>query len=438
MTNWINEVTSCVDLGGGHFQTVIGLKPRAHPYNGGWRENVPDWEDGDQEYPDVVSRVPLPVRSAGDGRYRLYPVPGDLSRYAEIARPYRKPAGTWQPFALGNKSRTGTLLSWTGPEVDLNVTMAGHYLGWEMPLKGGYVPPSSQFAVPMALVGLKRQGSSILVDGGILDGVPVLTIRPPHVYDAANPMDSRPIAWQFGAIGGQSGVLFTLPSLAGMSRPIVDPTLALQPGAADGKDTTLALDLPTWNFGALTVGAIGERNDAIGQVRRLLIQFSLSAMPSTAVISAATLSLYVTVDYSSNARTLRVYRQKMLWLEGTSLGAATGDGATWNTYDGSHNWQTAGGFGINDCEQTEIGNRTFTATETINEFKSITLTPTTKAALDLGYGWLIKMDTEVDDAYQVALSDHATAAYLPKLTVEWMLAGGGGRFPVLSRFGGMR
>ena len=147
-------------------------------------------------------------------------------------------------------------------------------------------------------------------------------------------------------------------------------------------------------------------------MHRALIRFDLSSLPADALISSATLSLYAVLDASDNARTCRVYRQLRAWTEA---------GATHNTYNGVDNWQTAGGFGAADCEQTDIGSRAFTATETLNEFKDFSLTPITKAALDNGSGWLVKMDTETDDNYSVASSDNATAAARPKLVIVYSL-----------------
>lgn len=185
-------------------------------------------------------------------------------------------------------------------------------------------------------------------------------------------------------------------------------TLTLQPDATAGVDTWLAQSLPTTNLGTNALFLIGGDG---ANASRALIKFDLSSLPSNAVISSATLSIYATVDEATTASTIRVYRQIRAWTEA---------GATWNTYDGSTSWQTAGGFGALDCEQTDIGSRATTATETVNAFKDILLTPTTKAGLDLGNGWLIKTDNEtLADRYRYSSSDAATAANRPKLVIVY-------------------
>lgn len=195
-------------------------------------------------------------------------------------------------------------------------------------------------------------------------------------------------------------------------------TITLQPNAAAGVDVYIRNGIYAGNnFGVANL-LIGETN-ADTTTARVLIKFDLSSLPSDATIISATLSLYATSDLSDNARTFRVYRQKRAWVEGTQDNAVNTTGASWNEYSPGNSWQTAGGFGANDCEQTDIGSRAFTATETLSQFKDFTLTPTTKSALDLGNGWLVKADTEANDAYGFPSSDNATAANRPKLVIVY-------------------
>lgn len=185
-------------------------------------------------------------------------------------------------------------------------------------------------------------------------------------------------------------------------------TLVLQP--AEGIDNWIRSGYG--NKGTDTTLTIGNGNDANNYTTRTLIKFDLSTLPDNAIISSATLSLFCNGDFSSNARTFKVYRVLRAWVESQS---------TWLIWKTGSNWGTAGAFGADDCEQTAIGSRDFTATETINAAKDFVLTPTTKSGLDLGNGWLIKADTEEDDAYQFASSDSAVEAQRPKLTIVYTL-----------------
>lgn len=193
-----------------------------------------------------------------------------------------------------------------------------------------------------------------------------------------------------------------------------EQTLTLQPDGTDGKDVRIRSDAPTTNYDSEAYLSVGEANNVAGRVFRSLISFwaSIDAnIPDGSLLTSVTLSLYDgAIDQSSNARTFRVYRLKRNWVENQ---------ATWNSYSTGNSWQTAGGFGANDCEQTEIGNRNFSASETPSEFKDFVLTPTTKEDLDLGYGWLIKADTETDDLYHFFESNHTTASERPKLVIKY-------------------
>lgn len=90
--------------------------------------------------------------------------------------------------------------------------------------------------------------------------------------------------------------------------------------------------------------------------------------------------------------------------------------ATWNSYSTGNPWQTAGGFGALDCEQTAIASRDFLAAETLDEYKTWTFSGDSWTDFDLGNGWLIKADTETDDQYGFISLDNAANKPLINLT----------------------
>ena len=105
------------------------------------------------------------------------------------------------------------------------------------------------------------------------------------------------------------------------------------------KDAYIANSLPTTNTGGSSFVDAGEWKGGSGDARRALLQFNLSPY-SGYILSSAKLRVYDTgTDLATNTRTLRAYRLKRSWAEGDS---SAGSGATWNTYDGSNNWGTAG------------------------------------------------------------------------------------------------
>lgn len=191
-----------------------------------------------------------------------------------------------------------------------------------------------------------------------------------------------------------------------------------QPDASAGKDVRLYSIQPDSNQDGGDL-AIGESSGATN-ILRTLIEFDLTSIPSGSSISAATLSLWLYVDAASNARSFRVYRQKRAWIE---------DEATWNVYSTGNSWQTAGGFGSDDCEQTDMGERSMTASEANGE-KQWELDGQSSDYAELeamcgnspaftNYGWLMKADTESNDRYSFRSSDYGTASERPKLVITY-------------------
>src|SRR3990167_4779758 len=120
-------------------------------------------------------------------------------------------------------------------------------------------------------------------------------------------------------------------------------------------DTYLTALTPDTNNDAITFD-VGEWNGGVGDLRRTLIKFDLSSIPNSSIITVATLRVYDTgSDLTSNTRTMFANRSKRAWTE---------TGATWNKYDGTNNWATAGGgTNADDVELANIGSVSM-ATET--------------------------------------------------------------------------
>jgi hypothetical protein len=200
-------------------------------------------------------------------------------------------------------------------------------------------------------------------------------------------------------------------------------TLVIQPDAAAGQDTSIvATPYDLFNYGLLDIVALGS----ISEPSRVLLKFDLSDLPSDAIITSATLSLYCLTDYADNGGYWVITRLKRDWLEGTQVAAedVPPSGATCWRYDTTHNWAVPGAWHADDAEidvPQWICVRTFTSTETLNEFKDFILTPTTKAGLDLGYGWILRTWDEDVDCYWFASSDHATPAFRPKLVIVYTM-----------------
>ncbi|HOW96356.1 MAG TPA: DNRLRE domain-containing protein [Kiritimatiellia bacterium] len=190
-------------------------------------------------------------------------------------------------------------------------------------------------------------------------------------------------------------------------------------------DTYLDSASPTYNYGARNVDRVVINASSAARTLFKLPAEVWSYAPIQIV--SAVVSFYV---WSDNAQTYDVSLHPMLrdFAEGTGTGSATGDGATWNTYDGVNAWTTAGGdfdsgysvlgvkgtLGVNPGEPNGRF-YTWDITALLNDV-------TAWSELQ-SYGAMLRIDETVPpsgqrfNAYTSSDSTTYTAPYLPSLTI---------------------
>lgn len=193
----------------------------------------------------------------------------------------------------------------------------------------------------------------------------------------------------------------------------------LQPDQSAGKDAEIASNQSSTSTSHnLAIGRVGDT----GTVElRLLLQFDLSGIPAGAEILSATLSLVMTTDSSDQTRTIEVRRIKRPWVEAE---------VNWIRAQVGTNWQTAGATGSNDSESTAIGSLSLSSFPLPNQFREWSLDTTAIKEMIAGgsfgnQGFLLIMSVEENDFYNFVLSSHSIASARPKLSVVYLLPGGG-------------
>lgn len=175
----------------------------------------------------------------------------------------------------------------------------------------------------------------------------------------------------------------------------------------------------TTNFGSSDQVQIGKDSTGV-QINRPLIKWDLSSIPANITVTSAILSLWTKTDLSTVSGDWKAYRVKRAWTEG---------GATWNKYDGSSDWSTAGcGNTTDDRESTELGSVTVASGYGVDTEVQITLS----AALVQGWitgsftnnGILLKTDSEANDQWVIHSHEAATAGLKPKLVINYDYVGG--------------
>jgi len=177
------------------------------------------------------------------------------------------------------------------------------------------------------------------------------------------------------------------------------------------KDVHLTKTVPTVNQDSASLD-VGEYNGNVGDIRRALLHFDLSSIPSGSTITVATFRIYDSGDnLATNTRTMRAYRLLRAWGETT---------ATWNTTDGSTSWGTVGAYNTtNDLEATDIGSVSMPGTE-VAGYVDITLTASKVQEWLNGTlannGLLLGMDTELDDLHRFNSDEGANK---PELVITY-------------------
>ncbi len=176
-------------------------------------------------------------------------------------------------------------------------------------------------------------------------------------------------------------------------------------------DAQIISDGPTTNYGTHTALDVGEV-PAATSTRRSLLKFDLSSL-SGKLITSAVLRLYDGgADYTNNTRTMYVNRMKRAWTEA---------GVTWNKYDGTNNWTTAGGMTNSaDCEVSPSIGSISMPNPPVSGYVEITLdTTSVQEWIDGTFtnnGIGLSMGTESDDMHEFNSKE---AANKPELVIVY-------------------
>lgn len=190
-------------------------------------------------------------------------------------------------------------------------------------------------------------------------------------------------------------------------------TVDIQPDESSMFDTQLMSAAPTTNYATSTDLTVGEVNNATNTGRSYL-KFDLSTMPTDIDLVSATLTLTVKTDLSSNASRINVH--------GVKRSGALENQANWNKWKAGSDWGAPGaGSSVSDIEGAPIGDYVTTNNIAAGTEVTIILDPDAVKAMifDDYYGFILRMETETDNAYVFYSSSDATASRRPKLHLEY-------------------
>ncbi len=188
-------------------------------------------------------------------------------------------------------------------------------------------------------------------------------------------------------------------------------------------DTYLSSSRPTTNFGSSVLLEIGFFAAKGSDTLRTLMVFDVSDIPAGAVITSATLGLNASTAATS-ASVARAYRVVQdAWTEG---------GATWNTYDGSNAWTTAGcsddGSDFTLTDGVDWNLPTSTGAFDITGMETLVQDAVDNRAGNLHLLLRRIFETSTTSIVTVDSGEHATPANRPLLTVNYTTG-----IPILGR-----
>lgn len=408
------------DLGGGQFRHVQNIKPICYRDGTIVKRISSDWSNsGNPTYPHIVADAGFQVAASNTGIMRYFPT-RDQNVWFEIGDPVYRDGGVVKTFDFSNPTRQGNWMLWEKPAADFGMRHIGHAVKLGMEIKTAYRPDNREFAFPLTYNGVVRQGRNMLVDGDIK-----MRMRPFVAYDYAYDGDDREtvkVPHEFRTVAGQEYVVITLPiEMDSMTRPVLDPTLELQPAAAAGIDTRIygQVGWENYNFGVsdpLPVGNIASFPS------KILYKFDISSIPGGSTIDSASLALVVASWTGANSA-ITSNNSLVEFYEGDADGAnPSGDGSTWNhrNYNGSVAWSGgAGGGSGSDYDATPSDSQAVNA-------PSGTITWNVKSIVEswmsTNYGmWMV---TTISATIRFYSSDNGTASNRPKLTINYTTTGG--------------
>ncbi len=210
-------------------------------------------------------------------------------------------------------------------------------------------------------------------------------------------------------------------------QPVKADTTCTTVALVSSADTYMSSYNTTYNYGAQTYMRVTL---STSEPRGSLLQWDLSSIPADATVTGASLTVYVSTAASA---TYYLYNMRRAWVEGTGTGSASGDGATWITYDGTNSWGTNGAANTSTDRYTVnlwgAGSSTFSSTGS----KTVDLNANGLAVVQgwadgslSNYGLTIQNYASSSTTYDLRISsnNNTTTANRPRLNVTYCVESG--------------
>ncbi len=186
-------------------------------------------------------------------------------------------------------------------------------------------------------------------------------------------------------------------------------------------DTDIHQGDPTYNYGAsspLSIDSDDPYNS--GDDISSLLYWDLASIPEGSMLESASITVYV--EDVTESPGYEMFAMNQFWVEGSGQGSATGDGATWNTYDGSTAWPGGeGGAGDRGTQALAVFAPTQTGTLTVDlNTQAVSVLQGWINGPASNSGFMIHAGS-TSNGLDFTSSEGSTAANRPKLTLVYSM-----------------
>ncbi len=349
------------------------------------------------------------IRLGDAGQRRWYPRRDYPGQYIQFGRLQYNNGTSWVDVPLGAPTRSGSKASWTTANFDLELTTNWKQVKILVVLKTQAALKPIRWAV--SLNGLTWSNWS-LYDGATRVG----HVDAPIAWDATGSIDNPNVTVNTSYAGGYA--YFTA-DVAGKTLPItIDPTLTSQPDGTDGIDAYVNSSSADTNYATNTSVIVSSTYNG-------LFKFDMSSIPTNATIDSATMSLwnYGTQTSNVNLALYGILEANSGWTETGATWNYAADSTTRWVGDAGNNGGADAGCSVSgtDYNAEALGTFTYTA-------NNPALTEHTFGVSDSQIGEMIREAHNFGFVLRVTgggssisfrSSDYATAAYRPKLVINF-------------------
>lgn len=187
---------------------------------------------------------------------------------------------------------------------------------------------------------------------------------------------------------------------------VLDPTVEIDP---DTQDCEIDSSNPTTNYCSAGQMLVGYEAGASAHEHRSLVQFDLSVLPKDAVVLNADFGLTLGNHSTNTLKQVGVYQLKRAWT----------NSATWNKYDSTSSWGTAGASAAADAEASPAAVATTGNTTGFVNWYPTKLVQDWLDGTQPNYGFLVRDVNPGTVDNELSFSTREGGSVTPELDIVW-------------------